>query len=913
MTADTSPSPIQYTITPTAAESNTSTGDAIETPPLPPQQQILQPEPPSRVETLIPTSTALSSNEQQKQQQQQQQSLLAPPPKPTPTPSTNNNRPPSNRHVSLSKLLLKYTYYRTLEQARVVIPIAIYFIIVIASFSQAWIKESQIILPGTLLGVVFGLVFFLEGLTLTIMPLAEMIGAHILIRYRLWISLPIIALLGMLCTYAEPALESLRQMDRIIDKDKSPYLFAVLNVYSELLVLSIAVGVGIGSVFGVARFAFSNPNSQAPPPSTATTIPTSQPPSRSIFSSFNFWDIRALIYLGLFPTLILSAWLTWGQPILAPIVGLAWDCGSIVTGPVTVPIMLAVGIGAAKSKAKRQRSTESLGQSQSQSQPNSADANISSLSGLGVVALASIWPVFTVQIFALILAACVSPEEIKQLLPSRPTLDENSFYLEPIAPTGSQPVVNSILSSLRAILPLAAYLVIVARGLLKVRFPERKIRDMLIKGIESEEKSSHHHTHTDTHEQNNNDLISRNTKASSQYDHATVSFASAAKSTAASSLKSSDSDAPAMRRTRFEDGSPVEIRMLSLDKLVVDNKGMELVDLDDVDFDEEDSDVDNSDAEDEDGDVVATAEKGLPSTSPGERPSRPSIVLTAADLTSSQQPPIRQRPRVRPNSFRHVKLRDKIFNWRFYQRQFHRHGIFIIGLFCSLIGLMIFNLGLTYGLTPLGVQLGLVLPGLFKKVPVVPNSPVVSSFALGTFLTMVFSFVLGLLATLAEPALNVTGKTVEKMSNKIFSKILLQLVVAVGVGVGLAVGIMRIVVGFEVLWILLAAFVISGTLSVWDVTGQTFFGLSYAGKNRAASATMPKLGMTNEQIAGVAFDAAGVTTGPVTVPFVISLTVSFGAIVVSDGGDGFGALASASCVPTVAVLLFGKIIQWLKG
>lgn len=38
----------------------------------------------------------------------------------------------------------------------------------------------------------------------------------------------------------------------------------------------------------------------------------------------------------------------WGNTELAPLIGLAWDCGAVTTGPVTVPILLSLGIGVIK-------------------------------------------------------------------------------------------------------------------------------------------------------------------------------------------------------------------------------------------------------------------------------------------------------------------------------------------------------------------------------------------------------------------------------------------------------------------------------------------------------------------------------------------------------------------------------------
>ena len=51
------------------------------------------------------------------------------------------------------------------------------------------------------------------------------------------------------------------------------------------------------------------------------------------------------------PTIGCACYMKWGNPELAPLIGLAWDCGAVTTGPVTVPILLSLGIGVIKVRA----------------------------------------------------------------------------------------------------------------------------------------------------------------------------------------------------------------------------------------------------------------------------------------------------------------------------------------------------------------------------------------------------------------------------------------------------------------------------------------------------------------------------------------------------------------------------------
>ena len=77
-----------------------------------------------------------------------------------------------------------------------------------------------------------------------------------------------------------------------------------------------------------------------------------------------------MFYLALTPVALLSLY-AWSDPNLQSILVLAWDCGAVTTGPVTVPLVLSLGIGIA----------------------NAAGKGNSSLSGFGVVTLASLFPI----------------------------------------------------------------------------------------------------------------------------------------------------------------------------------------------------------------------------------------------------------------------------------------------------------------------------------------------------------------------------------------------------------------------------------------------------------------------------------------------------------------------------------------
>ena len=116
-------------------------------------------------------------------------------------------------------------------------------------------------------------------------------------------------LLGIGVTFAEPAIGALQVAGGIVDPAKAPYLYALLNQYSGALVLVVGVGVGIAAVLGTLRFIYN-------------------------------WSLKPLVYMTVIPVAVLSI-IGMFDPELSKVIGLAWDCGAVTTGPVTVPLVLS--------------------------------------------------------------------------------------------------------------------------------------------------------------------------------------------------------------------------------------------------------------------------------------------------------------------------------------------------------------------------------------------------------------------------------------------------------------------------------------------------------------------------------------------------------------------------------------------
>ena len=187
-------------------------------------------------------------------------------------------------------------------------------------------------------------------------------------------------------------------------------------------------------------------------------------------------------------------------------------------------------------------------------------------------------------------------------------------------------------------------------------------------------------------------------------------------------------------------------------------------------------------------------------------------------------------------------------------------ALFLTGAALLIVGLGFFQLGVEMSMTPLGQGVGnqLIQRG---KLPIL----------------LIVSFFMGTIITIAEPDLQVLADQVASIPNQV-----LIWTVAIGVGVFLAVAALR--VQFHI--------PLAGLLGILYVL---LFLLSFF----APSDFVP-----------VAFDSGGVTTGPMTVPFIMAVGVGLSA---AKGGkeeanDSFGLVALCSVGPIMMVLLLGILL-----
>ncbi|MBR1794636.1 MAG: DUF1538 domain-containing protein [Bacteroidales bacterium] len=197
-----------------------------------------------------------------------------------------------------------------------------------------------------------------------------------------------------------------------------------------------------------------------------------------------------------------------------------------------------------------------------------------------------------------------------------------------------------------------------------------------------------------------------------------------------------------------------------------------------------------------------------------------------------------------------------------------RHELLVFGAAALLliIGISLFNLGADMAMTPMGQYIG---EGLTK------------SRKLGILLSI--SFLMGLLITIAEPDLSVLAGQVGAVMNGT----LLILTVGVGVGFFLLLAVLKIVFHSDLTEILMFCYMVLFSIAavLIDSGKGSFLPLS--------------------------FDSGGVTTGPITVPFIMALGVG---IALTVGGrnaseNSFGLIALCSVGPIAAVLLLSLTAQ----
>lgn len=345
------------------------------------------------------------------------------------------------------------------EFARAVVPLTIFIVLYLGIMLDSWIFTLEMF--GGLTCVIVGLAIFKFGLITGLMPFGESIGKRLPRKVPLWAVFLVSFLLGLLVTYSEPGVNSLQLVGKIMHHPwkagghfSEPPLSekVLLEVLSKArtfqLLTSVAVGVGMASMFGLVRLLFR-------------------------------FGMKPFIVLNILPLLGLT-WYCSTTNSLNSIVGVSWDCGAITTGPATVPIVLSLGIGVAK-HARRSRPLSLEGGTSP-----AADESSSALDGFGIVTLASLVPVFTVAFFSIYCgtfgdAVNHHPERFLSELDILPFSFIHGFPKEEYDAWDEFPLQQFSLAS-RAVVPICSFLIFVQSVLIR-ELPQHTTKARLALGI----------------------------------------------------------------------------------------------------------------------------------------------------------------------------------------------------------------------------------------------------------------------------------------------------------------------------------------------------------------------------------------------------------------------------------------------
>ncbi|PWM53174.1 MAG: DUF1538 domain-containing protein [Bacillota bacterium] len=197
--------------------------------------------------------------------------------------------------------------------------------------------------------------------------------------------------------------------------------------------------------------------------------------------------------------------------------------------------------------------------------------------------------------------------------------------------------------------------------------------------------------------------------------------------------------------------------------------------------------------------------------------------------------------------------------------------LFMVGVVLLILGLGCFTLGADMSMLVIGEKIGSAMTHSRK-----------------IWLIALLSFVIGIIVTIAEPDLQILAEQVPAVAEKVpqLGNYLLIITVAVGVGIFLTVAMLRIVLRIRLSVLLIIFYVAAFILSIF----------------------------VSDEFWAVSFDSGGVTTGPMTVPFIMSLGVGVASIRSDKNGqdDSFGLVALSSVGPIVAVLTLGIVFD-IKG
>lgn len=186
------------------------------------------------------------------------------------------------------------------------------------------------------------------------------------------------------------------------------------------------------------------------------------------------------------------------------------------------------------------------------------------------------------------------------------------------------------------------------------------------------------------------------------------------------------------------------------------------------------------------------------------------------------------------------------------------------GFILTFLGLSLFLQGVKVGFLPVGEAMGVVLGSKSYNWIIIP-----------------IGFILGFVATFAEPAVRILNFEVEKVSSGYIPQQIMLYTLSLGVGLAVAASMFRILLGFPLWYYIVPGYIIALIL----------------------------MRFSTREFISIAFDSGGVATGPMTVTFVMAMAIGIANSI--EGRDpllvGFGMIALVALAPILAVLLLGLL------
>ena len=187
------------------------------------------------------------------------------------------------------------------ETARSVLPLVLALAFFQLVVLRKPIKNVKEFIIGVLLSI-FGLHFFLKGVSMSLLPLGDSVGGNLVVLDRKWLIVAIAFVIGYFGTLVEPALKTLAlEVEEI----------SIGAIPNKVLIHAVAVGFGVGMGIGVYK----------------------------ILNNISYVKVVAALFLVILVLIFFAP---------EEFVSIAMDSASATTGPVNIPLNMALAIGLAK-------------------------------------------------------------------------------------------------------------------------------------------------------------------------------------------------------------------------------------------------------------------------------------------------------------------------------------------------------------------------------------------------------------------------------------------------------------------------------------------------------------------------------------------------------------------------------------